>query len=61
MREVYDFGLFLKRRRLLAHEGDEPKTVAAKPGFLARQQALLGKLVLPDSPGIPDELRADRF
>jgi len=35
--------------------------VTAKPDFLARQQALFGSRVLPDSQAILDELRADRF
>ena len=42
---------------------EEPKRrdLAGKPDFLARQQALFGKRVLPDSHAILDELRADRF
>ncbi len=35
--------------------------VTGKPDFLARQQALFGSRVLPDSQAILDELRADRF
>lgn len=37
------------------------RTATAKPDFLARQQALFGSRVLPDSQAILDELRADRF
>ncbi len=61
VREAYDFILFLKRRRSLEHEGEKPKTVTAKPDFLARQQSLFGSRMLPDSQAILDELRADRF
>jgi hypothetical protein len=32
-----------------------------KPDFLARQRAMFGSRVLPDSKEILDELRADRF
>lgn len=32
-----------------------------KPDFLARQRAMFGSRVLPDSQEILDELRADRF
>jgi hypothetical protein len=61
VRETYDFILFLKRRRSLEREDDEPKPVDARPDFLARQQALFGSRVLPDSQVILDELRAERF
>ncbi len=42
---------------------EEPKrqNITGKPDFLARQQALFGSRVLPDSQAILDELRADRF
>jgi hypothetical protein len=42
---------------------EEPKRQKStvKPDFLARQRALFGSRVLPDSQAIPDELRADRF
>jgi hypothetical protein len=60
-RETYDFILFLKQRRTLEHEGKEPKTVSAKPDFLARQQTLFGSRVINDSQALLDELRADRF
>lgn len=41
----------------------EPKRQKStgKPDFLARQQALFGSRVLPDSQAILDELRAYRF
>lgn len=61
VREAYDFVLFLKRRRALEHEDEEPQTATAKPDFLARQRAMFGNRVLPDSQAILDELRADRF
>ncbi len=61
VREAYDFILFLKRRRSLEYESEETKAVIAKPDFLARQQALFGSRVLPDSQAILNELRADRF
>jgi hypothetical protein len=61
VRETYDFIQFLKQRRSLEHKGEESKTVTAKPDFLARQQALFGNRVLPDSQAILDELRAARF
>jgi len=61
VREAYDFILFLKRRRSQEQddEGSEKNTV--KADFLARQQALFGSRVLPDSQAILDELRAERF
>ncbi|QTN32889.1 hypothetical protein HZ994_11315 [Akkermansiaceae bacterium] len=42
---------------------EEPKRQKSigKPDFLARQQALFGSRVLPDSQAILQELRADRF
>ena len=61
VREAYDFILFLKRRRSPEPQHDEAKTTAAKPDFLARQQALFGSRVLPDSQVILDELRSERF
>jgi hypothetical protein len=61
VQETYDFILFLKRRRELEPGTGKPQTAAAKPDFLARQQALFGNRVLPDSQSILDELRADRF
>jgi hypothetical protein len=61
VREAYDFILFLKRRRKLEPAGGSPQKATAKPDFLARQQALFGSRVLPDSQAILDELRADRF
>ena len=36
-------------------------TVKPMPDFLARQRALFGGRVLPDSQGVLDEVRADRF
>ena len=61
VRETYDFIMFLKRRRELEPETAKPQTATAKPDFLARQQALFGNRVLPDSQAILDELRADRY
>jgi hypothetical protein len=61
VREAYDFILFLKRRRELEPATGKSQTATAKPDFLARQQALFGSRVLPDSQAILDELRADRF
>lgn len=42
---------------------EQPKRqkISGKPDFLARQQALFGSRVIPDSQAILDELRADRF
>ncbi len=42
---------------------EEPKRKKSndKPDFLARQQALFGGRVVPDSQAILEELRADRF
>jgi hypothetical protein len=42
---------------------EEPKRQKStvKPDFLARQRALFGSRVLPDSQAILNELRADRF
>ncbi len=61
VREAYDFILFLKRRRELESGPGKPQTATAKPDFLARQQALFGNRMLPDSQAILDELRADHF
>jgi hypothetical protein len=61
VREAYDFILFLKRRRELEPGTGKPQMATAKPDFLARQQAMFGSRVLPDSQSILDELRADRF
>jgi len=42
---------------------EKPKRqkLTATPDFLARQQALFGSRVLPDSQSILEEMRADRF
>jgi hypothetical protein len=61
VRESYDFILFLKQRKEIEPATGKPQTATAKPDFLARQQALFGSRVLPDSQAILDELRADRF
>ena len=61
VREAYDFILFLKQRREIQPVTGKPQTVIAKPDFLARQQALFGSRILPDSQAILDEMRADRF
>ncbi len=61
VREAYDFILFLKQRREIEPATGEPRTASATPDFLARQQALFGNRVLPDSQAMLDELRADRF
>jgi hypothetical protein len=61
VREAYDFILFLKRRRELEPGISNSQTASTKPDFLARQQALFGGRMLPDSQVILDELRADRF
>ena len=61
VRETYDFILFLKQRRAQEPATAKPQTTIAKPDFLARQQALFGNRVMPDSQLILDELRADRF
>lgn len=61
VREAYGFILFLKPRRELEPGIGNPQTATAKPDFLARQQALFGSRVLPDSQAILDELRADRL
>ena len=60
VREAYDFILFLKRRREIEPATGKPQSATAKPDFLARQQALFGSRMLPDSQAILDELRADR-
>ena len=61
VREVYAFILFLKLRKELEPGTGKPQAPTAKPDFLARQQALFGNRLLPDSQAILDELRADRF
>ena len=37
-----------------------PPSPAKRPDFLARQKALFGERVLPDSQAVLDELRAER-
>ena len=60
VQEAYDYLLLLKSRG--SHEPDAAVVgLSAKPDFLARQQALFGDRVLPDSQVIMDELRAERF
>ena len=61
VQEAYDFILFLKSRRNPAQESTAPQPPRAKPDFLARQKALFGSRVVPDSQVILDELRAERF
>ena len=61
VRETYDFILFIKRRRSREQEDEVARKTTAKPDFLARQQALFGSRVIPDSQVILDELRAERF
>lgn len=61
VRETYDFILFLKQKKSLETVNLAPKTVTAKPDFMARQRALFGGRELPDSDAILDELRKDRF
>jgi hypothetical protein len=61
VREAYDFILFLKRRRSMEQEAHPANVVSPKPDFLARQQALFGSRILPDSQPILDEPRAERL
>jgi hypothetical protein len=61
VQEVYDFILFLKSRRNFVQESAALQSPPAKPDFLARQKALFGSRVVPDSIVIFDELRAERF
>ena len=58
VRETYDFILFLKQRRAQEPETANPQTTTARPDFLARQQALFGSRVLPESQAILDERQA---
>jgi hypothetical protein len=44
-----------------ATTGSVPPSATNMPDFLARQKALFGERVLPDSQAVLDELRADRF
>lgn len=62
VQEAYDFVLFLKSRRSqeCAVDGIQAE-LPVKTDFLARQRALFGTRVLPDSQEILDELRAERF
>lgn len=61
VQEAYDFLLFLKSRRIPAQARTVPQIRAAMPEFLARQKALFGSRVVPDSQAILDEMRAERF
>ena len=55
------------RRWMDAHEpksvttGNALAAAAKAPDFLARQRAIFGGRVLPDSQAVLDELRAERF
>ena len=55
------------RRWMDAHEpksattGNALPAAAKAPDFLARQRAIFGERVLPDSQAVLDELRAERF
>jgi len=57
--EVLDFVRFLKSKPTLK----QPATITprALPDFRARQKAIFGDRILPDSRDILDELRADRL
>jgi hypothetical protein len=61
VQEAYDFILFIKSRKNSAQESAAPQSSSAKPDFLARQKALFGNRVVPDSQVTLDELRAERF
>jgi hypothetical protein len=62
VQEAYDFVLFLKSRRSSEQDTAAGQhTPSVRPDFLARQQALFGNRVVPDSQVIMDELRAERF
>ena len=50
VKEAYDFILFLKSRRGLEHNAAGAQIASPeRPDFLARQKALFGDRVLPDS------------
>lgn len=59
VREAHDFILFLKQRGSREREHGKPQATAAKPDFLARQQALFGSRVLTNPQAVLDELRAN--
>ncbi len=65
LREVYDFLLFLKSRinvstgSVVATKSESTSVVP--PDFLARQKALFGDRVVPDSQELLDLMRADRI
>ena len=61
VREAYDFILFLKSRRSQVQAGATLRPQPAMPDFAARQKALFGDRVVPDSQEILDEMRAERF
>lgn len=62
VQEAYDFILFLKSRKDRGNGAAGVQISSSmKPDFLARQQALFGDRVLPDSQVVMDELRAERF
>ena len=56
--EVLDFVRFLKSKPGVAQPTSAPRVI---PDFRARQKAIFGDRVLPDSQAILDELRADRL
>jgi hypothetical protein len=57
--EVLDFVRFLKSKP--AVEQPSPTAPPVLPDFRARQKAIFGDRILPDSQEILDELRADRL
>ena len=65
LQEVYDFLLFLKSRVNGSISPDvSTKSEAASvepPDFLARQKAIFGDRIVPDSQELLDLMRADRI
>jgi len=57
--EVLDFVRFLKSKPAVGQPA--PAASRVLPDFRARQKAIFGDRILPDSQEILDELRADRF
>lgn len=61
VQEAYDYILLLKSRTAAGGAAVAEQPPQARPDFLARQAALFGSRVLPDSQADLDELRAERF
>lgn len=61
VQEAYDFILFIKNRRSHGGGSGKPDASRKRPDFLARQKAVFGERILPDSQSILSKLREERL